>query len=433
MNGGSIGLAGPRGAGKTTILRWFCGERSWTLRNREVLSVLVPAPADYEARDFILYLYYAICRRVLQIKQVDLEQVRWRGNLAHSAQPLLTGRVFRLLRLYLFYFGVLFSLLGLSIAVLQSLPRFAKLVEVSGGSLVAQNGATARAQDSLVSNPEQPPANQPPDAAGQQQKVQPSKAAGPASTAAPQTSVEWVRVFIAFGAALGLTASRLFYGGVVLLLVYFGVSLQLRHYFERRASADRRAEPGNLDNLQDPLVADALRRLQMIKFQQSYTEGWSGALKFPLLEGGVKRDAALSERPLSLPEIVASFSSFLERLARDYWVLIGIDELDKIHPEEKAEKFLNDIKIIFGLRGVFYLLSISENALSAFERRGLPIRNRDASSVSLPLLLHFWRLAARPCSRVPQSYYRVPTAAQPVIGRALSGNCGHRSFGETAR
>jgi len=56
-------------------------------------------------------------------------------------------------------------------------------------------------------------------------------------------------------------------------------------------------------------------------------------------------------------------------------VLIGIDELDKIHPEEKAEKFLNDIKIIFGLRGVFYLVSISENALSAFERRGIPIRN----------------------------------------------------------
>jgi hypothetical protein len=120
---------------------------------------------------------------------------------------------------------------------------------------------------------------------------------------------------------------------------------------------------------------DAIRRLQMIKFQQSYTEGWSGTLKFPILEGGVKRDLSVSERPLSLPEIVASFSNFLERLAGDYWVLIGIDELDKIHPEEKAEKFLNDIKVIFGLRGVFYLLSVSENALSAFERRGLPIRN----------------------------------------------------------
>jgi hypothetical protein len=44
-------------------MRWFCGERSWMFRDRQVLSVLVPAPADYEARDFILYLFYAVCRR----------------------------------------------------------------------------------------------------------------------------------------------------------------------------------------------------------------------------------------------------------------------------------------------------------------------------------------------------------------------------------
>jgi hypothetical protein len=49
--------------------------------------------------------------------------------------------------------------------------------------------------------------------------------------------------------------------------------------------------------------------------------------------------------------------------------------LDKLKSDEDAEKFLNDNKILFGLEGCFYLVSISESALARFERRGLPIRD----------------------------------------------------------
>jgi hypothetical protein len=93
------------------------------------------------------------------------------------------------------------------------------------------------------------------------------------------------------------------------------------------------------------------------------------------MEGVMKRDVSVSERPLSLPEIVSGFKEFLRLLNDKYLVIVGIDELDKIYPETAAERFLNDIKVIFGVGGVYYFLSVSENILSSFERRGIPLRN----------------------------------------------------------
>ena len=62
-------------------------------------------------------------------------------------------------------------------------------------------------------------------------------------------------------------------------------------------------------------------------------------------------------------------------MARTGHVIIGIDELDKIGSDEKARQFLNDIKGVFGLERCFYLVSVSEEAMANFERRGLPFRD----------------------------------------------------------
>jgi hypothetical protein len=43
--------------------------------------------------------------------------------------------------------------------------------------------------------------------------------------------------------------------------------------------------------------------------------------------------------------------------------------------EEEARRFLNDIKTLFGERNCYYLVSVSEDAMSAFERRGMPFRD----------------------------------------------------------
>jgi hypothetical protein len=42
---------------------------------------------------------------------------------------------------------------------------------------------------------------------------------------------------------------------------------------------------------------------------------------------------------------------------------------------EAARQFLNDVKGVFGVRGCYYLISVSEDAMSSFERRGLPFRD----------------------------------------------------------
>src|SRR5262249_39269906 len=127
---------------------------------------------------------------------------------------------------------------------------------------------------------------------------------------------------------------------------------------------------------ENTLSAHAETWLKAIKFQQSYTSGWSGALKLPIgLEGGVNRAVTLAQNQLSLPEVVYFLTRFLEEVSHKYQVIIGIDEMDKLASDELAHQFLNEIKSIFGLEHCFYLISVSENAMSNFERRGLPFRD----------------------------------------------------------
>jgi hypothetical protein len=49
--------------------------------------------------------------------------------------------------------------------------------------------------------------------------------------------------------------------------------------------------------------------------------------------------------------------------------------LDKIATAEGVHQFVNEVKAIFGIRGVFFLVSVSDSAMSSFARRGLPVRD----------------------------------------------------------
>jgi hypothetical protein len=83
----------------------------------------------------------------------------------------------------------------------------------------------------------------------------------------------------------------------------------------------------------------------------------------------------MTERPMTFPELVDQYNAFLRQASGVSQVFIGIDELDKIESAGAAYDFLNDIKGIFGHDDCYYLISISENAMSSFERRGLPLRD----------------------------------------------------------
>lgn len=59
LSGGSIGVAGPRGTGKSTLVR---GVGRDDPDRRVDLTCLVSAPVNYAARDFVLHLFAEFCR-----------------------------------------------------------------------------------------------------------------------------------------------------------------------------------------------------------------------------------------------------------------------------------------------------------------------------------------------------------------------------------
>jgi hypothetical protein len=129
-----------------------------------------------------------------------------------------------------------------------------------------------------------------------------------------------------------------------------------------------------------PIEQAAFEHLQKIRFQQTISSGVSGKVtltlpKVPLsAEAGLDTSRALAERSWTLPEAIDHFRRFIEDAAAEQPALIGIDELDKMSGEA-AEKFLNAVKANFGIPNCYFLVSVSEDAVASFERRGLPFRD----------------------------------------------------------
>jgi hypothetical protein len=185
---------------------------------------------------------------------------------------------------------------------------------------------------------------------------------------------------------------RLIVIGLILLVISF-VLLGMRL---RRSIALLLALQMNASRNRD-LGWYAKGMLQRIKFQQSYSSGWSGTLKLPILEGGVNEAKNMAEYQMSLPDIIANIKDFLSRIAKEHRIIVAIDELDKVDSDVKAGQFLNDLKGIFYVPECFYLVSVSEEALSNFELRGLPFR--DAFDSAFDEVAHF-RYLVYPESRL---------------------------------
>jgi hypothetical protein len=281
MPGGSIGVAGPRGIGKSTLLASFCGESS----GDAALRVLVSAPVEYASREFLLHLYARVCRAAMR-----------RGG-SGSLAPDPIGTV------------------------------ASRWIAIGSYSLIG--------------------------------------------------AIVVAGLVVLYGSATGLIVTPVQLAGVLLLLLAFGLTVQS---LIRQSQTIREAKSSGR-----PLEAVALDRLQEIEYQQTLSGEVSGSVKLPAtLETSMKRGFGLVRQPKSLPEIVDSLRDFLrlaaESLRNDGTVngpavFIGIDELDKIENEAKARQLLNDIKSVFGVRGCYFLVSVSEDAMASFERRGLPFRD----------------------------------------------------------
>jgi len=319
FDGASIGVAGPRGSGKSTLVRQYCDEipgdddfhfgyeaLDWPLlriyvpeRRRPELRCFVAAPVDYVARDFVLHLFATFCRAVISGYGPRSPAVPW-------------------------FFMAAFWLRGAARLALALLWR-AVLCGAAVLALVHWKHAIA------------------------------------GRLSVPLSWVGYAELAVACLGALDFTRSA---------------AIRIRRWTRQMRGKQEHA-----------LAATARQHLSRVRYLQTYTAGWSGTLQLPWgnATGQYSRSAAQAEQPHSYPEIVDEFRNFARTVAEESHlhyqrVFIGIDELDKIGSAEKAEQFLNEIKGIFGIPHVYFMVSVSDDALTAFERRGLPLRNAFDSS-----------------------------------------------------
>jgi KAP-like P-loop domain-containing protein len=301
MPGGAIGISGPRGVGKSTLMRSVCtpgdsdsetdsdSDSGPLQQDKPILATVVDAPVDYDGRDFVLHLFAKVC--ALVVGEDEVAKLRGRRGI----WPALKRPGGGLFALPLMPSGAIALLVG----------------------LVLYDAGTPSFDSSTLG-------------------------------------------IVAIAAGLALLS----YGALAELT--------------RRA---RRVVDGPKSAGDSANIRTATELLQRIWFQQSFSSGWAGTLKVPAgAEGRLESGAEMVEQPMTFPDVVEEFKQFLRQVSRSRRIRIGIDELDKM-TDEDARRFLNEIKVVFRVPGCFFLISISEDAMSFFERRGLPIRDVFDSSL----------------------------------------------------
>ncbi|MEV4314374.1 hypothetical protein [Actinocrispum sp. NPDC049592] len=319
---GAVALAGPRGSGKTTaILAVSRGLLNDPVKDKPPLAIQSSAPARYDARDFVLHLHALLCNAIL---------ARLSPRFADSTPD---GRERRAMerrgkRLRWFRRGVVLVVL---LAAAVTTGRFAW---------------GAWPFERLWRTVQQLPQDLP----GEDITV------------------------------LAVSAVAALYGvWVAGGLVFAGLNAIVRRLAPRRAPRDVLL-----------LVDLAQRQLERIRFLQTYTTGWSGKFSTPLSgEAARTWSAQRAEQRPTYPEVVEEFRRFaahaaqrLRTLGSHDRLVISIDELDKIGEPERAHEFVNDVKGIFGVPGCLFLVSVSDDALTTFERRGIAVRDAFDSAFS---------------------------------------------------
>lgn len=416
---GSFGVAGPRGVGKTTLIRFLANGPGLAPRGsaddggpaaaKPRLGVVVSAPVRYQARDFVLYLYAELCKKVAgpDANEALLDKVRdldrevkptgllgwqaWMAAIAILGAGALAGGAVLLGWAVRHAVGAAVQVMawvGAGLLASAALVLLAVLWRLLGRLFRISVGSVTFSSIDVG-----------PALAGDGEPVIPSDGPLRASRVLPRRAVwyvQYIAAAIVSGIALVITGggwpggSWSLVAGIALLTVGLGC-------LRGSARAGRMAPWGGFELLGGPFSLTlqegsrlsgarlrelALETLLQIRVQQSFASERTRAVKatgasvLPVgFEIDVKRGVTWEEREKTYPELVADVKTFLSAVAEEYEVVIGIDELDKLRTADSVEDFLNDIKGIFGVPGCYYLVSVSEDAAAGFERRGAPFRD----------------------------------------------------------
>ena len=289
--GGSIGLAGPRGCGKTTLLGALCTANLRLPSRRTPEAVLVTAPIEFTSRDFLLHLFARICQQSLRNAPL--------GNSLLPAERSDTMRGGRRVRFIRRHPGMA-TLLGVLCLIASLFVAYAALPTAQ--QVVAWHWLRVRLAGLFGKNH---------------------------AWVFAHTGQAW-HFLHSLDTRLAIISATLFLAGLIFLLM---VAKRLVSWLLSRAKRDTETEQL------------ARRHLRNIRFQQSYSYGWSGSLTVPIAQVGINEALSLAEYQQSLPDIVATMREFLGYIAtKSRPVVIAVDELDKVASDVTAAQFLNDLK-----------------------------------------------------------------------------------------
>jgi energy-coupling factor transporter ATP-binding protein EcfA2 len=311
MDGGSIAIAGPRGVGKSTLLRKFSGLQRKEKDKESCISVYLTAPAEYIPKDFIATLFQRLAEEYLVYANCPLP-----GEISKERLP------FRLRDTFGNLFKALWLILRFALAAALVVWIWRSFVHIHYrdfylGLRQAFEHLHKKGYDEYLSF--------------------------------KRATSAWV-----------MTALKIMVVSYIALKVLPDPSGWERHIKRRR-------EP--------PLAKKA--REYLVRLQTDKTITWGSGINSPMLRGvsvSFNRGGTASYVPWTLPELVGHMRSFIQDISVEFKesahpVVVGIDEIDRIGSVEHAEKFIGEIKAIFGVERCFFLVAVAEDVGSIFAQR----------------------------------------------------------------
>ncbi|MFD8338924.1 P-loop NTPase fold protein [Streptomyces solisilvae] len=349
MAGGTIAISGPRGVGKSTLLRDQA--QKWAAND---LVVPVEIPAAYVPQEFLLSLFQQVCEKFIAMNG------RATGSSFLFLVKLRKHVLMRLRRVTPFWVRLLAGMLLLSIAMA---PAVRTLRQTLNGGI----------QEWLTRS--------------------------------------WDGVS---GFTVQLWEHQIWLTRTPLALLGLGLLASLPRWQKK-----------------SPLLKECVNYLYLLRTAQSTSLATNAGLT-PLSAAtmGAGRTTTLASRTLTFPELVGHFRNLLERMTQAGTprennrnnvrrIFIIIDEVDRIGTAEKARSLLAEIKAVFGIPNVYFLISVAEDVGADFVRRGLPVR--DVIDSSLDDIVHIGPRNLEESRDILQN--RVPGLTAPFIALAhcLSG------------
>lgn len=152
--------------------------------------------------------------------------------------------------------------------------------------------------------------------------------------------------------------------------------------------------PGHAGEGLPPEVRRARELLRDLRWETERSTTAKGLVKaWSVAEAGAERAFTMRHRGYTRAELVAELRALLTLFAGSAdrgRLVVCVDELDKVDTVEHLVEIVNELKDLFHVQRVHFVVAVSTDALESFEKRGLSAR--DAFDSAFDTIVHTDRL-----------------------------------------